>query len=49
MDIHDQYTSEIKHKIALLKPGKANYAILSQLSIIFEIRDNLERVSESKK
>ena len=27
MDIHGQYTSEIQHEIALLKTGKANYAI----------------------
>ena len=44
MDIHDQYTSEIQHKIALLKTWKANYAILSRLLIIFEIPDDIERV-----
>ena len=49
MDIHGQYTSEIQHEIALLKSGKANYAILSQLSIIFEILDDNERVHESWK
>ena len=32
MDIHDRYTYEIQHECALLKTGKANYAILSQLS-----------------
>ena len=44
MDIHDQYTTEIQHEIALRKTGKANYPILSQSSIIFEIPDNIERV-----
>ena len=33
MDIHNQYTSEIQHEIALLTTGKANYGNLSQLSI----------------
>ena len=46
MDIHDQYSSEIQHEIALLKTEKANYAILSQSSIIFEIPDDNERVYE---
>ena len=49
MDIHDQYASEIQNEIALLKTGKANYAILSKLSIIFEIPDDIERVYESWK
>ena len=49
MDIHDKYTSEIQHEIALLKTGKANYAILSQLSIIFEIPKDIKRVHESWK
>ena len=47
MDIYDQYSSEIQHEIAVLKTGKENYAILSQLSIIFEIPDDIERVYES--
>ena len=41
MDIHDQYTSEIQHEVALLKTGKENYAILSQLLITFEILDDI--------
>ena len=49
MDIHDQYTSKIQHEIALLTTGKANYANLSQLSIIFEIPKDIERVCESWK
>ena len=49
MDIHERYAYEIKHEIAFLKSGKANYAILSQLSIIFEILDDYERVHESWK
>ena len=42
MVIHDQYDSEIQHEFALLKTGKANYAVLSQLSIIFEIPDGIK-------
>ena len=42
-DIHDQYTSEIQHEIALLTTGKANYGNLSQLSIVFEISDDIEQ------
>ena len=51
MDIHGRYAYEIQHEIAFLKTGKANYAIssLSQLSIIFEIPDDNERVHESWK
>ena len=49
MDIHDWYASEIQHEIAPLLNGKANHAILSQLSIIFEIPDDIERVYESWK
>ena len=49
MYIHDQYTSEIQHEIALLKIGKANNAVLSQLLIIFEILDDIERVYDSWK
>ena len=49
MDIYDQYATKIQHEIALLKTGKANYAILSQVLIIFEIPDNFERVYESWK
>ena len=49
MDMHDRYTYEIEHEIALLKTGKGNYAILSQLSIIFDIPDDIERVHESWK
>ena len=40
MDIHDNYTYKIKHEIAIPK-NQANYAILSQLSIIFEILDDI--------
>ena len=49
MDIHTRYAYEIQYEIALLKTGKANYAIsiLSQLSIIFEIPDDNEGVHES--
>ena len=49
MDIYDQYASEIQHEIVFLKLkiGKANYAVLSQLPIIFEIPDDIERVYES--
>ena len=36
MDIHDQYTSEIKHEIAILKTGKANHAILSRSMYIHD-------------
>ena len=43
MDIHDQYASEMQLEIALLNIGKANYAVLSQSSIIFEIPDDIER------
>ena len=43
MDIHDQYASEMQLEIALLNIGKANYAVLSRLSIIFEIPDDIER------
>ena len=46
MNIHDRYTYEIQHEIAPPKTGKANYAILSQLSI-FEIPGDIERVQES--
>ena len=46
---HDQSTSEIQHEVALLTTGKANYATLSQLLIIFEIPDDIERVYESWK
>ena len=49
IDIHDQYTYEIQHEIVLLKTGEANHAILSQLSIIFEIPDDNERVHKSWK
>ena len=49
MDIDDQHTSEIQHEIALLKTAKANQAILSRLSIMFEILDDIERVDESWK
>ena len=38
MDIHDQYISEIQHAIALLNTGKANYVILSQSSIVFNLK-----------
>ena len=47
MDIHEQYAYEIRLKIAFLKIGAANYAILSQLSIIFEIPEDNGPVHES--
>ena len=50
MHIHDQYiTNEIQHEIVLISTGKVNYCILSQLSIIFEIPDDIEQVYESWK
>ena len=49
MDIHERYPDEIQHEIALLQTGKANYVFLSQLSIIFEIPDDIKRVYESWK
>ena len=49
MGIHDRYSYEIQHEIALLKTGKANYAILSQLSITFQLPDDMERVHVSWK
>ena len=45
----DRYSYKIQHEIAFQKVGEANYAILSQLSIIFEIPDDNERVHESWK
>ena len=49
MDIHERYAYEIQHEISFLKvkTGKANYAILSQLSIVSEIPDDDQRVHES--
>ena len=35
MDTDEPYAYEIQHEIAFLKTRKANYAILSQLSIIY--------------
>ena len=42
MDIHERYAYEIQHEIASQKTGKVNYAIRSQLSIIFEIPGDKE-------
>ena len=50
MDIHERYAYKTQHEIAFQKNlVKANNAILSQLSIIFEILDDNERVHESWK
>ena len=38
MDIHDRYTYEIRQEIALLKTGKANYAIQSRLLITIHLK-----------
>ena len=46
MDINEQYAYEIKHEIAFLKNRMADYAILSQLSIISKIPDDNERAHE---
>ena len=49
MDIHERYAYEIQHEIASQKTGEVNYAIRSQLSIIFEIPDDNERAHDSWK
>ena len=49
MDIHDRYTYEVQHEIVLLITKKTNNAILSQLSIKFEIPDDIGRMHESWK
>ena len=51
MDVDDRYSFEIQHQKRYRFPkkaGKANYAILTQLSIFFEIPDIIERVHESR-
>ena len=49
MDINERYASKIQHEIAPLKTGKAINATPSQLLIIFEIPDDIERIYASWK